>query len=82
MTSMLESSGFEDIHITSWWKLFDRVLANKKGTSQPIGAKSLADVLQCPACSQTGWTKTAQHSLQCLNCGNQLTVTGQGIVLN
>src|SRR5215216_589211 len=31
LTSILGGSGFENIQITKWWKLFDRVFANKAG---------------------------------------------------
>ena len=81
MTSMLQISGFEDIRITKWWKLFDRVLARKSGLSSPMGAKSLTDVLECSTCANTAWNKTPGF-LVCSFCGNRLSVTGQGIVLN
>lgn len=81
MTSMLQKSGFEDIRITKWWKLFDRVLARKNGASPPVGARSLMDVLTCTACSQIRWMNTPGY-LVCSNCENQLQVTTRGIVLN
>src|SRR6266496_4969045 len=68
LTSMLRASGFEDIQITKWWKLFDRVLANKNGTASPVGVKTLMDVLQCSSCGQNTWKRTA-HILRCMNCG-------------
>lgn len=81
LISMLEKSGFEDIRITKWWKLFDRVLARKVGISSPVGVKSLTDVLKCSTCAEIAWNKTPD-GLICANCGNKLPVTGQGIVLN
>lgn len=81
MTSMLERAGFTDVTITQWWKLFDRVLANKTGTSTPVGEKSLEDVLRCSGCGQIRWTKNGQ-SLRCAQCGNELNITKEGIVLN
>jgi 2-polyprenyl-3-methyl-5-hydroxy-6-metoxy-1,4-benzoquinol methylase len=79
-TSMLQKGGFGNIQITKWWKLFDRVIAIKEGISQPVGPRSLVDVLRCPACSRIGWTKTGQ-SWQCTNCGKHIA-TARGIVLN
>lgn len=81
LASILESCGFENIQITRWWKLFDRVFAIKNGTSRPVGAKSLMDALQCSACGHTQWRRTS-HALQCEHCGKELAVTSAGIVLN
>ncbi|HJS18012.1 MAG TPA: methyltransferase domain-containing protein [Anaerolineales bacterium] len=81
LTSMLKSSGFEEIQITKWWKLFDRVLARKSGGSSAVGVKSLTEVLKCSSCGQTSWTRS-QNSLRCTSCGNELTVKESGIVLN
>ncbi len=81
MTSMLEASGFENIQITAWWKLFDRILASKAGISEPVGVKPLMHVLKCQTCGQTSWTQLAS-ALQCSSCGYQLPVTEKGIVLN
>jgi uncharacterized paraquat-inducible protein A len=80
-TSILQTSGFENVQITKWWKLFDRVLANKRGTSASIGVKTLSDVLQCSACRQIQWMRT-ETSLRCTNCQHELQVTAQGIILN
>lgn len=80
LTSMLEASGFENIQIAKWWKLFDRVLVNKAGISPPVGARPLTDVLKCQTCAQISWRKAA-GGLQCSNCGNQLPVTDKGILL-
>ncbi len=81
ITSILEASGFENIQITAWWKLFDRILASKAGISEPVGVKPLMHVLKCQTCGQTSWTPLA-GALQCSSCGNQLPVTEKGIVLN
>jgi ubiquinone/menaquinone biosynthesis C-methylase UbiE len=81
MRSMLENSGFENIEITRWWKLFDRVLANKKGLSDPVGTKALTDVLTCSACGQVDWTRKPD-ALLCNRCGRELAVAGMKIVLN
>lgn len=79
--SLLEGSGFTDVRIFKWWKLFDRALAVKAGGSEPVKHRSLQDVLKCPACGQIQWEKKT-NSLRCQKCGRELSVTGQGIVLN
>ena len=81
LTSMLQASGFENIQITKWWKLFDRVLANKNGTSGPAGTGALTDVLRCASCNQITWARTS-NTLKCTTCERELSVTEQGIVLN
>jgi ubiquinone/menaquinone biosynthesis C-methylase UbiE len=80
-TSLLERYRLENIQIVKWWKLFDRVLARKNGKSLPVGARALSEVLGCSACNQTRWQrKTA--GLKCQNCGKELSITKEGIVLN
>jgi SAM-dependent methyltransferase len=80
-TSMLQQSGFENVQITKWWKLFDRVFAVKQGKSNAVGAKRLIDVLQCASCGNIAWT-AAHDSLRCSHCGRVLAITKEGIVLN
>lgn len=82
-TSLLEANGLRDVEITTWWKLFDRVLARKVGESNPIGAnaKRLSDVIRCGACGQIVWGREAQ-AFTCQSCGKSLPVTIEGIVLN
>lgn len=78
---LLERSGLENIQITSWWKLFDRVIAKKNGASTPVGARKLSQVMRCSVCKQSQWTKTSDR-LKCGNCGKKLSVTNEGVVLN
>lgn len=80
-STLLEKNGFEDIHIAKWWKFFDRVLAVKPGTSKPLEKRNLQGILQCSDCGQTQW-KRMPDSLKCGNCGKELLVTREGIVLN
>ena len=80
-TSLLNNNGIENVQITQWWKLFDRVIAVKNGKSNPVGAKKLSDVMLCPTCGQTQWKKEA-GALKCGNCGRQLSIAGDGIVLS
>ncbi len=81
LTSILKASGFENIQITKWWKLFDRVLANKNGTTSPVGMKTLIDVLRCSSCGQINWTRK-EHTLRCANCGKELVISKEGIILS
>lgn len=80
-TSLLETHGIEQIWIAKWWKLFDRVMAVKRGSSAPRGKAGLAEVLQCTSCGRICWEQTI-NTWRCGNCGHQLAVTEQKIVLN
>jgi ubiquinone/menaquinone biosynthesis C-methylase UbiE len=80
-TTLLQNNGLENVQISKWWKLFDRVFAAKKGSSHTVSVHLLTDVLRCSSCHQTKWEKKAD-ALYCLHCGNHLTLTKQGIVLN
>jgi len=78
---MLTQHGFETFEISPWWKLFDRVIAEKNGSSPAVGARKLSEVLRCRMCSQTQWQAEA-GALKCQNCGLELSITNEGIVLN
>lgn len=80
-SSLLESNGLNDVQITKWWKLFDRVLARKTGSSLPVPARPLSHVLRCKKCDKIIW-KNEVHRLRCQNCGHELVITEEGIVLN
>lgn len=80
-TSMLQRSGFENIQVAKWWKLFDRVLAQKKGTSAPVGRKPLTNLMKCTSCGTMQWTELP-GKLRCQYCSRELAVTKEGIVLN
>lgn len=80
-TSLLEAQGVREIQITSWWKLFDRVMATKGGSSAPVGSKSLSAALRCGICKQVKWEEEAQ-AWTCQSCGTTLPVTPEGIVLH
>ena len=77
---LLKSHGFENFQIAPWWKLFDRVIAVKNGSSNPVRALSLRDVYRCPTCNQTQWQPETSE-LRCGNCGKSLPLTKEGIVL-
>ena len=80
-TALLEKFGMTNIQIIPWWKLFDRVLAQKGGTANPAGAKKLSEVMRCGACGQVQWKKEA-GALKCQNCGRELSITKEGIVVS
>lgn len=79
-TVLLSVHGFEEIQITPWWRLFDRVMAVRGGDSHPIGAGSLSTVMRCPSCGQIRWD-TEPAVWKCGACGLVLSVTREGIVL-
>jgi len=79
-TALLERCGFEQINISKWWKLYDRVMAVKRGSSNEVGAKGLSEVLKCPACHSIQWLKTP-NGWKCQVCGNELSITKEGIIL-
>lgn len=78
---LLKKYKVENFQITPWWKLFDRVIAVKNGTSLPVDAKKLSAVMRCGACKQTQW-KHETGVLKCQNCGKELSITKEGIVLD
>jgi len=77
---LLERNGFENVEVVRWWKLFDRVFAVKHGVSNPVERHTLQDVLQCPKCGQIQWDKSP-GAMKCANCGNQMSITHEAIVL-
>jgi SAM-dependent methyltransferase len=78
--ALLAKNGFKNYQITPWWKLFDRVLAVKNGSAEPVGAKKLSETMRCGMCGLMKWEGEA-GAWTCRNCGRQLSVTGEGIVL-
>jgi ubiquinone/menaquinone biosynthesis C-methylase UbiE len=77
---LLTKNDFANFKIASWWKLFDRVIAMKNGSSSPVEVRTLADVLRCSTCRHRQWSQEADK-LKCGNCGKALEVTKEGIVL-
>ena len=79
--ALLEKSGLEQVQITTWWKLFDRVIAVKRGVSQPVPLRKLSEVLKCSSCQSSQWSR-GPNLLKCQNCGRELSITEEGIILN
>ena len=78
---LLAKNDFANFQIASWWKLFDRVIAMKNGSSHPVGVRRLTNVLRCSGCSRTDWDRVATM-LSCRSCGKELSISKEGIVLN
>jgi len=78
---LLLDNGFENFEISPWWKLFDRVIAVKNGSSEPVQDHRLQDVLRCSNCGKIQWKKRT-NSLHCGHCGRELRITEEGILLN
>jgi len=79
-SALLERNGIGNVQITKWWKLFDRVIAKKNGSSTPVGWRKLSEVMRCPACKHTQWQQEA-GALKCENCGKEFPIAKEGIVL-
>ncbi len=77
---LLQSVGFINVEITTWWRIFDRVFACKPGKSNPIGHKSISDVLTCSNCQQIKIEYQPSGNLTCTNCGKVFEVDGLGII--
>ncbi|MCI0552812.1 MAG: class I SAM-dependent methyltransferase [Anaerolineae bacterium] len=78
---LLTKNDFANFQIAPWWKLFDRVITIKNGSSHPVGGRKLTDVMLCAVCEQTQWERKAS-TLRCKSCGKEMPVTKEGIVLN
>jgi hypothetical protein len=79
--ALLQKYNVDNFEITPWWKLFDRVIGIKNGTATAVRKKKLSAMLRCGACGQTHWQNEA-GVLKCQNCGKELSITQEGIVLN
>jgi ubiquinone/menaquinone biosynthesis C-methylase UbiE len=80
-TALLQTTGFENVEIQKWWKLFDFVRARKPGLLVPAGKRALADALKCPRCGKADWTRQATGPLRCGACGGEVPVSAEKIVL-
>jgi SAM-dependent methyltransferase len=81
LTSLLQNAGFDEVEITPWWKVFNRVFARKPGKLHPAGEKSFQDVLRCPQCGRVGEFVTAEAGLQCRHCSGVVKQRGEIFVL-
>ncbi len=81
LTSLLQNAGFEDVEITPWWRVFNRVFARKPGTLIPVSTRSLKDVLRCPQCEKAGTFSETESALLCRNCAKQIKVDKNAIAI-
>ena len=80
LTGLLEQFGLEQVQIAKWWKLFDRVIAVKRGASQPVTRKSLSAVLKCGSCQSIHWA-VESGKWTCQSCGKTVLITKERILL-
>jgi ubiquinone/menaquinone biosynthesis C-methylase UbiE len=78
--ALLETRGMIRVQIVRWWKLFDRVIAVKSGSSNPVTSRSLSEILLCSACHASQWSKT-RGSWKCQVCGKEISIR-EGILMN
>ena len=81
LTSLLQNAGFENVEITPWWRVFNRVFAGKPGTLKPAGNISLKDVLRCPQCGKAGTFIEKDSTLTCQSCAKQIKIDQDGIMI-
>lgn len=79
LTSLLHNAGFEDVEITPWWRVFNRVFARKPGALIPAGNKSLKEILRCPQCGHSGNFVESESNLQCQKCNKRIKIDMDGI---
>lgn len=77
---LLQNTGFTNVEITAWWRVFDRVFARKPGKPNPVGHTSISDVLVCSSCKQMKMEYHSTGGLKCATCGKELAVDRLGIV--
>lgn len=75
----LEGAGIVDGKAQIWQVDYRRVVGHKAGQSEPIGTKSLSEILRCPHCGQVKMS-LADHTWLCENCGRKAAVATDGII--
>ncbi len=78
-TRLLEQTGFGQVEIVPWWRLFDRVRAVRPGGLHPAGDRRLEDVLVCAVCGATGF-EAQGDGLRCGHCARQVGIGTGGII--
>jgi hypothetical protein len=81
LTNLLHAAGFEDVQITPWWRVFNRVFARKPGLLAPAGEMNFVDVLTCPKCGKVGSFAQTRNSLNCNACNQKIELDAHGIWL-
>ncbi|MBI2331454.1 MAG: class I SAM-dependent methyltransferase [Chloroflexi bacterium] len=80
LTELLHNAGLEDVQITPWWRVFNRVLAHKPGTLIPAGLRKVGEVLVCPSCGGVGTFTELNSSLTCKACNKSIKLDADGIL--
>jgi ubiquinone/menaquinone biosynthesis C-methylase UbiE len=81
LTDLLQNAGFEEVQITPWWRVFNRVFAHKPGTLTPAGNINFMDVLTCPGCGVVGKFTQTSASSTCGSCNKKINLDSDGIWL-
>jgi len=79
-SSLLQHFGFEQVEITTWWKYFDRVFAQKPGKASPASQHNLSDLLRCKACGQVNWEKHPKE-IVCQSCSAEFAYSPENILI-
>ncbi len=79
LRAALEALGIENLQVDYWQVDYDRAWGRKAGTSQPTGARPLAEVLRCPRCQQALLVE-AENGWDCPNCKFHAPVEPDGAI--
>jgi ubiquinone/menaquinone biosynthesis C-methylase UbiE len=79
-SQLLQGFGFEQVEITAWWKYFDRVFAQKPGSSSPAGQQNLFGLLRCKVCDKIEWQENPKEVL-CRSCGAKYIYSNEKILI-
>lgn len=77
---LLQTSGFTQVEILSWWKYFDRVFARKPGHLIPTESHILQDFLCCGGCGKVNLQKEPNRFV-CKSCGAAFPLTEDRILV-
>lgn len=78
---LLRATGFEQIQLKPWWKIFDLVIARKPGRSS-LGNLDLPEhLLLCPTCGKKAMQAFSPTALRCQECHTELPISPEGILL-
>lgn len=77
--AIVEAAGLEQVFVDYWQVDYDRVWGRKRGTSLPMLARPLAEVLVCPRCQSALLEPHADHWL-CPDCGRRAPIIEGGII--
>lgn len=79
MHEVLTNCGFESITFEAWQEDYTKVWSRKRGESEPVGAKSIEQVLRCPACNEIGF-EFVSPKFCCQNCKTTIIIGEDGVL--